>query len=349
MKLRVVSTLLAAVLFLGGCGSLAGRHNIDSGFTYIESHDYTSALESFTAAEENGEDPCLIHRGRGIAYLNIGDYVTAVDELLASLAADEGIVDDMDFDTNYYLAEAYYKLGEYSKAKEVYDAILGLRSNDSNAYYLRGVAELASGGHDLAYADFSKAISLNARDYSMIIYIYKALSEHGYAEEAQGILQTAMDSGSDYMTNYEKGQMSFYLGNNADAQSYLEAARSERDQDKEPVILLLGQTGEKQGDYNYAISVYKTYLSDTPTSAKVYNQLGMCQIRQGDYEGAIASFESGLSLDDKELNQELLLNEITAYEYMGDFAMAQSLMSTYLAAYPDDENALRENVFLSTR
>ncbi|WP_029232378.1 tetratricopeptide repeat protein [Butyrivibrio sp. VCB2006] len=349
MKKRVVAAIMCVAFVMTGCGSLAGRHNIDSGFTYIESRDYVSALESFEAATEKGEDECLIHRGIGIVKLQTGDYQSAVDELLASLAADEGIVDDMDFDTNFYLAEAYYRLGDYAKAKEVYDAILALRSKDSNAYYLRGVCELASGGHDSAYSDFSKAIALNSRDYGVIILIYKSLAEYGYEDEARNILQTAMDNGSSFMTNYEKGQISYYLGNNADAQSYLELARNERDQEKEPVVLMLGQTGEKQGDYNYAISVYKTYLNENPESATVYNQLGMCQIKQGDYDGAISSFEAGLTVDDKGVNQALRLNEITAYEYMGQFNMAQSLMATYLQDYPGDETAIRENIFLSTR
>ena len=151
------------------------------------------------------------------------------------------------------------------------------------------------------------------------------------------------------MTNFEKGQISYYLGNNAEAQSFLEAARNERDQEKEPVVIMLGQTGEKQGDYNYAISVYRTYLSENPESATVYNQLGMCQIRQGDYDGAVTSFESGLALEDRGLNQALSLNRITAYEYKGDFETAASLMESYLQTYPDDEAAARENIFLSTR
>lgn len=349
MKYRTACIVLAMSMFLGGCGSLSGRHSIDSGFAYIESHEYLSALESFDAAEKGGEDICLIHRGRGIAYLKSGEYEMAVNEFLASLAADEGIVDDMDFDTNYYLAEAYTCLGNYEEARKVYDAIISLRDDDSSAYYHRGVCKLSSGDHDSAKSDFSKAIALNSRDYSMIILIYKSLAEYGYEEEAISILQTAMDQGSKYMTNYEKGQVSYYLGNNADAQNYLEAARNERDQEKEPVVLLLGLTGEKQGDYNYAVSVYKTYLSENSGSARVYNQLGMCQLRQGDYDGAISSFELGIAIDDKELNQALLLNEITAYEYKGDFETASSLMSTYLATYPDDATAVRENVFLSTR
>jgi tetratricopeptide (TPR) repeat protein len=346
---RATASLAAITFLLSGCGSLAGRRNIDSGFSYIESHEYQSALESFDSAEENDENPCLIARGRGIAHFNRGELEDAVNELLFSLSADDGIVDEMDFDTNYYLAEAYLKLSEYNKAKEVYDAIIALRSKDPAAYYLRGVAELASGNHDGGYSDFSKAIALNSRDYTMMIRIYKSLDEYGYSDEALAILQTAMDNGSNFMSNFEKGQISYYLGNNAEAQSYLEAARNERDQEKEPVVIMLGQTGEKQGDYNYAISVYRNYLSENPDSALVYNQLGMCQIRQGDYQSAVSSFESGIALDNKEMNQALMLNQITAYEYMGEFQVAAGMMEDYLATYPEDKEAQRENIFLSTR
>ena len=349
MKYKVVIALMGMTLLLGGCGSLAGRHNIDSGFSYIESHEYQNALSSFETAEENGEEMRLIHRGRGIAYLSSGEYQKAADELMASLAADNGLVDDMDFDTNYYLADAFINLGEYSKAREVYDAIIALKSKDSTAYYLRGTAELASGDHDAGYSDFSRAIAMNPKDYATTILIYKALAKYGYEDEGISILQKAMDNGSAFMTNFEKGQMSFYLGNNADAQSYLEAARHEKNQEKEPVVVMLGQTGEKQGDYNYAISVYKTYLNEDPSSALVYNQLGMCQIRQGDYAGAVASFQAGLTLEDKSLYQALMLNEITAYEYMGEYEVASALMDTYLSTYPEDEKAVRENIFLSTR
>ncbi len=352
MKKRVVAGTMALALLLAGCGNLAGGHNVDSGFAYIDSLQYEKAMESFDNAVENGEDECLIHRGRGIVYLKTGDYQAATEELMASLASDEGIVDDMDFDTNYYLAEAYYRLGEYNKSKEVYDAILGLHSKDSNAYYLRGVAELASGNHDSAYSDFTKAISLNAKDYAMIIMIYKALSQHGYDDEGLALLQKAMDNGSNFMTNYEKGQMSFYLKNYADAQEFLDTARNERDQEKEPVVLLLGQTWEILGEYTRAMSVYKSYISDNPDSAAVYNQLGMCQIRHEDYDGAITSFEAGLALDDDgnpELKQALMLNRITAYEYKGEFATADSYMAEYRREYPDDTAAEREEIFLSTR
>ena len=42
-------------------------------------------------------------------------------------------------------------------------------------------------------------------------------------------------------------------------------------------------------------------------------------------------------------------NEIVANEYMGDFKRAASLMEEYLRKYPDDTDASREYIFLSTR
>ncbi len=69
----------------------------------------------------------------------------------------------------------------------------------------------------------------------------------------------------------------------------------------------------------------------------------------GDYESAIASFEEGLKLEDSRYQRALMLNEITAYEYSGNFAQARSLMEKYRKAYPDDRDAEREEIFLSTR
>ena len=45
----------------------------------------------------------------------------------------------------------------------------------------------------------------------------------------------------------------------------------------------------------------------------------------------------------------MLYNEIVAYEYKRDFATAKEKMKIYLEQYPEDEAALRENEFLSTR
>lgn len=365
MKYRIIAAAICISVTLGGCGSFAGRSGIDSGFAFIDSHEYTKALESFAKAEENGEDPCLIHRGKGIVYLNITEYEQAAQELLASLAADDGVVDDMDFDTNYYLAETYMKLGDFDRAKGIYDAILSLRDKDPNAYFLRGVCELAAGpdSQDAADADFTSAIRLNPKDYSMRIMIFKALSDNNLPDKANAILQYALDNDEDSMSNYEKGQIYFYLGNDTEAQDYLNKANGEGGHEKEPVVLLLGQSYERQQQYGAAIKVYKAYLTNNPGSARICNQLGMCQISMGNfekaagnndeadaaYEGARLSLESGIALNDKSMNQALLFNQACLYEYWGDFATASKLMAEYLEIYPEDGTAQKEGIFLSTR
>lgn len=348
-RARIVISAITLSILCSGCSAVANHDNIDSGLAYIETLEYENALESFNKAIEAGEDDGLLYRGLGIAYMKLGRYEEAKEALLKSLESSNGIVSSMDFDTNYYLADCYSSLGDYESAENTYNAILNLHPNDKDAYYLRGVARLKEGNHDDAYADFMKSISLDSRDIDTLVMIYKALADYGYEEEGLAILQDAMDNADQYMSNYEKGQISYYLGNNAEAQNYLEQARSERDTEKAPVVLLLGLTAQKQGDYNYAVSVYKSFLENDSEHADIYNQLGLCQIQMGDYEGAAESFDAGIALNDSSITQTLQLNKITAYEYKGDFATAKSLMEQYIQSYPDDADAAREYVFLSTR
>lgn len=348
-KTATLIVMLGALLLGSGCGSIASHKNVDRGLAYIDSHEYEEAAACFDAAEAAGENQRFLYRAKGILNKNLGEYDLAVENFLKSLAATSGIPGDMDFDTNYYLADAYIKLEKYDEAKKVYDAILALRKRDKDAFYMRGMTRLYSGDHDGASVDFNKAMALSPRNYDLRIMIYKALSSNGYEDEGKEILEACLNNTDPNMTNYEKGQISYYLGNNADAQSYLELARNERDTEKAPVVLLLGQTGEKQGDFNYAISVYKTFLAEDPDHPDIYNQLGLCQTNVGDYEGAVNSFEAGLALGNNDYSRALLMNEITAYEHAGNFSQAKTLMEKYRKAYPDDKDAEREEIFLSSR
>ena len=56
-----------------------------------------------------------------------------------------------------------------------------------------------------------------------------------------------------------------------------------------------------------------------------------------------------LEVKDREVNQALLFNEIVVYERSRDFASAKEKMQQYLAQYPADAAAVKENYFLQTR
>ena len=68
----------------------------------------------------------------------------------------EANVTDLEFDTNYYLASTYYKLGKYEDAQNIYSAIIGLRDKDTDAYYLRACTLLKESNYESALADFGE-------------------------------------------------------------------------------------------------------------------------------------------------------------------------------------------------
>ena len=85
------------------------------------------------------------------------------------------------------------------------------------------------------------------------------------------------------------------------------------------------------------------------SKAEIYNQLGLCRIRMGEYELALTAFQTAMNIEDNGMMQTLKFNEIVAYENMKDFKTAAALMNSYLKSYPDDETAKREYEFLQTR
>ena len=270
-----VCCLMAGMLT--GCGSDTTK--ITEGMQLVETLDYQGALNAFDEAEAQKENSRLIARGRGIASMGLTEYDQAVEYFTQALELSDGWVQNVDYDMNYYLAAAYTKNGQPAEAKKVYDAILGLKPEEKDAYFLRGSAELELG-------DYQKA--------------YLAL------EEAKG-----------------KGGVDSYL--------------------------YLGKAYAATGDYNYASSVYSNYLSKQGPDAEIYNQLGLCEMAKKDYQKALEAFQAGKQIEGNSLMQTLSFNEIVAYEYLQDYQKAAVLLKAYLQNYPDDQAAIREQQFLSTR
>ena len=335
---------LALLAVLTGCGDKS--ENVDNGMQCIRELNYQGALECFDTAEQSAENIRLIERGRGIAYMGLTDYEQAADCFRSSLLASDGVVEPIDFDLNYYLAAAYMKSGQNQQAKEVYDAVLALRPEEEDAYFLRGTALLGLSDYDGARADFDKVIEMSPKNYDRLVEIYQALEHYGYAQEGQSYLQSALESGESQMNSYDKGRIYYYLGQYQQAYLALEDAREKGGAES---YLYLGKSYEATGDYNYATSVYNSYLSKFGDAAEVYNQLGLCEMAKKDYRSALTAFQAGKQLEDASMMQTLSFNEIVAYEYLGEYKKAAVLLDGYLQSYPDDETAKREKQFLQTR
>ncbi len=336
--------VLCLSVMLTACGESGERTR--NATALIQALDYQGALAELDAAEEAGENERLIHRSRGIAYMGTTDYAKAVESFEAALRGSNGLIQDVDFDLNYYLAAAYSKIGNYAEAEEIYNAILALRPEEADAYFLRGNVRMNLGNFEEAKSDFDRSIALNPTNYDRIVEIYEVLDFYGYKEVGKEYLRAALESGNKKMDKYVIGKIYFYLEEYQKACLALEDAREKGGAES---YLYLGRSYEATGDYNYAANVYNSYLTKDTTNAEIYNQLGICEMAKGEYQKALEAFQAGMKLGDSALLQSLSFNEVVAYEHLGEYEQAYALLGKYLSNYPDDAQAKRELEFLSTR
>lgn len=339
-----MAAAFGAVLILTGCGN--ANDNVAAGMEAVKNLNYETALSCFEEARENGENERLILRGMGIAYMGLADYGQAASCFEEALQKSNGIVEAIDYDLNYYLAAAYTKGGQAEQAEVSYNAIIALKPEEKDAYFLRGNLLLSLNRYEEAMADFDQAIALNPQDYNLLIQICEVLNTYGYKEMGAEYLQTALQEGDSQISSYDKGRIYYYLGEYQKAYLALEEAKQKGGAE---AYLYLGKAYEATGDYNYASSVYNDYLSKDSSNAKVYNQLGLCEMAKGNYEKALEAFQAGMNVENNDMLQTLKFNEIATYEYLGDYMKATVLMESYLTTYPDDENAKREYGFLQSR
>lgn len=344
IRFFTVTALLCAGLM--GCGTSQAEAQLDIAVAQIENFEYDEALVTLDAASEAGEDAQMTARYRGIALSGLTRYEEAVSCYLEALSYSNLFPDDIDFDLNYYLADAYEKMGEREEAQKVYSAILELRPQEVNALFLRGRLYLEDGRLDQALEDFNKTVELDKDGYDLRIEIAGLLTEKGYKDDGLLYLQKFLSENEKKLTDYDKGRIYYYMGDFEKAKVSLESAKAEESDD---IILLLGKSYEQLGDYNYATSVYKNYLEENPDSAVIFNQLGLCKMKSGEYEEALSAFRSASNVENNGMSQTLEFNQIAAYEHVGSFKQAAVLMEEYLKKYPEDEEAKREYEFLKSR
>lgn len=340
----VCAAVLTGGMMLSGCGSTG--ENTALGMEALKALDYQGAVACFDTARAMGEGGKQLARAEGIAYLGMTQYSQAADCFLEALGYSDGWVEDVDYDINFYLAAAYTKEGRIQEAEEIYSSILAMQPQNEDALFLRGNARMGLDNFTAAKEDFDRVIAMDGKNFDRLIQIYEVLHSCGYKEAGQTYLRAAMDANGEQMSAYDKGRIYYYLEEYQSAYLALETAK---DQGGAEASLYLGKSYEATGDYNYAASVYNNYLTKDTSDARIYNQLGLCEMARGDYRAALSAFQSGMQIEGNEVMQSLLFNEAVVYEYLHDYRQAAVLMQSYLKTYPDDQVALREYDFLSTR
>lgn len=347
-KIKIVDIILLGTLCLGLCGCSLKKTDdyMQQAIQQIENYEYEEALVTLEDALEAGGDKQKIARARGIALSGLTRYEEAATSYVEALSYSSIFPSVIDYDLNYYLAEAYEKMGDNAQAINTYSNILALEPDEVNAHFLRGRLYLMGGEYEKALTDFNRTVLLDKNGYDLRIEIAGLLSQAGYEEEGLKYLQEFLAENEKKLSDFDKGRIYYYMGDYENAKLSLEKAKSD---DSEQAVLLLGKSYEQLGDYNYAISVYKNYLDEHSQAAEIFNQLGLCKLKSGEYEEALSAFRSASNVENNGMERTLEFNQIIAYEYTGNFKQAAVLMETYLKKYPEDEAALREYEFLKTR
>lgn len=345
---RILLLSAVAGIAITGCrGGAEEKSHIEKGMAYIDALAYEEAMNEFSKAEKAEESPELIYRGEGIAFLAQCEYEKAAESFSEALRQSDGRIDDTEKDISYYLALAEFKSGDAEGAIETYSRIIDFDGDEKDAYYLRGTVYLAEDELKKAQADFKKAAGLADRDYDLYILIGQNLLDRGYETEGGEYLEKAAGiKGSRETDYYVRGRAYYYIGNNDKALKELKKANEEGSME---ALLFLGMTYEKLEDMDSAIESYEKYLKEDSTSGNAYNRIGLCRMAEKDFAGALESIQKGIETGDADAMEELLYNEIAAYEYMGDFSTAREKMASYIGNYPGNEKAAREYEFLKTR
>ena len=316
MKKRSLLVFTALALLLTGCTSKT-RQQLeaarDAGISYMQQAQYEQAAASF-------EEAFLL-----------------CDEKMPQTRTDLAL----------YEAACRMKLEDYEAVKDLCTTILMLGEN-SDAYYMRGVAFLKLGNEDAAKADFDGAVTLAPKDYSMALNIYMQYEKISQSAVGDQYLQQVLNQDSVNMEDdYQKGSIYYYLGDYEKAASVLAKPVEEKQKD---AMCLMGQVYLAQNDTQSAWVVYQQYKESFGESAEAYNGIALCDMADGDYDTALQDIQKGLALDvTDESKRDLLYNEIVAYEKKLDFETAKQKAAEFMQLYPDDEAGQKEYDFLSTR
>ena len=154
-------------------------------------------------------------------------------------------------------------------------------------------------------------------------------------------------------------------GNYVEAISLYEEIVSEKDSDSareknERLYSRMGVAYCGLEDYVSAVDCFEKAASfskegrlpkeELPAQIFAYNELGLSYLKASEYEKALEAILTGLSLEpEEEQKKTLVKNKIVVLEYLSRFEEAFTECESYMEAYPEDEEMLKEYEFLKTR
>jgi tetratricopeptide (TPR) repeat protein/S1-C subfamily serine protease len=235
---------------------------IEYGNQLYRLNKYDDAVKAFNQAIILQSNSILAHYGRGLALLNGGGFIAALDS----------------FDRAIYLTPA---------------------SEQSKLYYLwkyRGIVLSELGRYSEALAAFSQAISLESRDIILLNEKASLLTKTKKNSEAIKIYDQVIALEKKAWAYYNRGVTKFDMGDNKGAIiDYDSAIRINPKFAK--AYSNRGIAKSDIGDNKGAIIDYDSAINISPRFANAYYSRGVAKSNLGDNKGAIIDYDSAIRIN----------------------------------------------------
>lgn len=325
------------------------EYYIDYGMALIALGNYEEALAQFDLVyadkdmltiKENNKRAL---RGKGIAYFYMAEYQEAVGEFEKALKISE--LSELNVDILYYMGNSLRITGAYDAAIEAYTSVISSDRKNAAAYGERAFCYQNMGEYEKSLTDYDKAISLKSNNFNFYFGKYYLMLENGNQTEAAKVLEKAAKLSA------KTGEDKFNLAKVYFLQEDYETAEAKLKESYSAGIseayYYIGEIYRNKKDYANAIFYYETYINSMEvSSAKVYNQIAACLMKQEDYKKALEYLETGIAFRQSDSLKALRKNQIIALENLGMFDKAKEKLEEYVADYPTDSKAIREAEFV---
>lgn len=218
---------------------------------------------------------------------------------------------------NYKKGMEEINAGNYYAAIDVFTVVVGnkdeSKENKANALLYMAEANLMLDQVEEAVSCYKKALEYDSKNTKLLITLGNVLQNQGKSEDAVTYFEKAVSIGDEDALPYVA---SAYMGMNR---------------------------------YDEAMDLLIRYSKDHPLDVKTNYYLSKCSYESGNYEAALAYAENALLLNNEEYENLLLYQAAVLYEMDGQWDKAYEYMGKYIENCPDDDKALAEYSFISTR
>ena len=272
---------------------------------------------------------------RGYAYGKLGKWASAISDLQAAI------------DLNPMAADQYKKLGEFiaEHAIKHFGSLIREDSNDAEAYYNRGMANLFLQKNDRAYLDFEQALEIDPKHGEAQVRLGTLYLSDNQSKKAYSFFSNAVKTKPAVSTLLLRAEAMLQMGVIQPAMLDIrDAIRTSRNNDR--LYVRRGELYVARGNLEKASDDFGLSIALNFDNFQAFRERGKLYFKQEQYDAAIYDFSMSIHFFPKQ--PLVLVDRGNAYLKIGEFENAAAdfeaalAFESHLEAYLGRAKALAE-------